>query len=503
MKKSASPSIQDDHPRRARRKAPGRAAPAGRKSDPESAYPATFPTLNPNPIAEVDLEGRIRYLNPTAEQLFPDLRRRGPDHPWLGGWEAVVRLFREGAVKQDAREVCADRRWFLQTIYFMEETGCLRIYGVDITEHKKAERALRREREVMDAVVKVTDVLLAYLDRDFNFVAVNPAYAEASKMRPEDLIGRNHFALYPHEENEAIFRRVRDTGKPVFFKDKAFEYPDQPERGVTYWDWSLSPVKDGAGRVAGLVLTLHETTERRKAQVELQQRTAQLEEANRELESFSYSVSHDLRAPLRAIDGYTRMILRKQGDGFDEDTLRRFNVIRENVRTMDRLIDALLGFSRLGRAELSMSLLDVRALIETTWQEALVHHPGRDVTLTLGNVPAAYGDETLIRQVFSNLLSNALKFTRPREAARIEVGGFREANEAVFCVKDNGVGFDMTYYRKLFGVFQRLHSAEDFEGTGVGLATVQRIVYRHGGRVWAESVIDKGASFYFTLKGPA
>ncbi len=322
-------------------------------------------------------------------------------------------------------------------------------------------------------------------------------------MRPEDLIGRNHFALYPHEENEAIFRRVRDTGKPVFFKDKAFEYPDQPERGVTYWDWSLSPVKDGAGRVAGLVLTLHETTERRKAQVELQQRTAQLEEANRELESFSYSVSHDLRAPLRAIDGYTRMILRKQGDGFDEDTLRRFNVIRENVRTMDRLIDALLGFSRLGRAELSMSLLDVRALIETTWQEALVHHPGRDVTLTLGNVPAAYGDETLIRQVFSNLLSNALKFTRPREAARIEVGGFREANEAVFCVKDNGVGFDMTYYRKLFGVFQRLHSAEDFEGTGVGLATVQRIVHRHGGRVWAESVIDKGASFYFTLKGPA
>jgi two-component system sensor kinase len=233
----------------------------------------------------------------------------------------------------------------------------------------------------------------------------------------------------------------------------------------------------------------------------VEERTAKLEEINRELESFSYSVSHDLRAPLRAIDGYARMILKKQGDKFDEDTLSKFNVIRSSAHMMGQLIDDLLTFSRLGRKEISMSKLDMHALINDVWKELRIINPDRNMFLTLQGLPSGYGDRSLVKQVYSNLLGNAVKFTKYREAAYIEAGGYTDGNEGVYYIKDNGVGFDMTYYDKLFGVFQRLHSTDDFEGTGVGLATVQRIIRRHGGRVWAEGGTDRGATFYFTLRG--
>jgi two-component system sensor kinase len=233
----------------------------------------------------------------------------------------------------------------------------------------------------------------------------------------------------------------------------------------------------------------------------LKERTVQLEAANKELESFSYSVSHDLRAPLRAIDGYARMILKKQGYNFDEDTLNKFNVIRSNAQMMGQLIDDLLAFSRLGRKQMSMSKIDMDQLVRDVWKELQAINPDRNMELTLKGVLPGYGDRALIKQVYFNLLGNAVKFTKHMDAAYIEAGGDTDGNEDVYYVKDNGVGFDMAYYDKLFGVFQRLHSADDFEGTGVGLAIVQRIIHRHGGRVWAEGKPDKGTCFYFTLTG--
>ncbi|MDA8126762.1 MAG: ATP-binding protein [Deltaproteobacteria bacterium] len=232
----------------------------------------------------------------------------------------------------------------------------------------------------------------------------------------------------------------------------------------------------------------------------VRERTATLEELNRELESFSYSISHDLRAPLRAIDGYSRMILRTQGTRFDAETQRQFNIIRDNTRMMGQLIEDLLAFSRMGRAPLSVEMLDLKALAAALWEEVQFLHPDRRMTFKIGHLPPGRGDRTLIRQVLSNLLHNAVKFTRSRKEALIEVGGYDKDREQVYYVRDNGVGFDMAYYDKLFGVFQRLHSAEDYEGTGVGLALVQRIIHRHGGRVWAEGEVDRGACFYFTLK---
>lgn len=242
-----------------------------------------------------------------------------------------------------------------------------------------------------------------------------------------------------------------------------------------------------------------EITERKEAERLIDLRTKLLEVTNKELESFSYSVSHDLRAPLRAIDGYSRMILRDQRDKLDDDAKRKFDLIRINTQIMGKLIDDLLSFSRLGRLELNMSKLDMESLVNDIWMELQIINPDRKIDLKIINIPSGWGDRTLIKQVYSNLLSNAVKYTKFIDQAYVETGGYTEGNENIYYVKDNGVGFDMEYYDKLFGVFQRLHSADDYEGTGVGLAIVQRIIHRHGGRVWANGKVDKGATFYFTL----
>jgi light-regulated signal transduction histidine kinase (bacteriophytochrome) len=239
----------------------------------------------------------------------------------------------------------------------------------------------------------------------------------------------------------------------------------------------------------------HDELERR-----VEARTAELEAANRELESFSYSVSHDLQAPLRAIDGYSRMILRDRGETFDENTRLKFGTIRTNAQMMGQLISDLLSFSRLGRKALTLSRLDMEGLFDDAWQELQVAHPERRLNLDLRETPSAFGDRTLIKQVLLNLLANAIKFTKYRDGVRIEAGGYTEGDQVIYYVIDNGVGFDMAYHDKMFGVFQRLHNPEEFEGTGVGLAIVQRIIHRHGGRVWAEGRPDQGASFYFSLK---
>jgi len=232
----------------------------------------------------------------------------------------------------------------------------------------------------------------------------------------------------------------------------------------------------------------------------LQATNQQLEAANKELEAFSYSVSHDLRAPLRAVDGFSQAVLEDYGPQLPEGCREDLQTIRSGAQKMGQLIDDLLTFSRLSRLPLSKSAVDTGKLVRSVLGELNSKQKGRQIDVRISDLEPCQADPALLKQVWVNLLSNALKYTGKREAAVIEIGCAREKGQNVYFVRDNGTGFDMQYAHKLFGVFQRLHRAEDYEGTGVGLAIVQRVIHRHGGRIWAESELNSGATFYFTLE---
>ena len=269
--------------------------------------------------------------------------------------------------------------------------------------------------------------------------------------------------------------------------------------------WSLR--RDEQGRPSAILETNNDITEREEREQEIRalnaalgKRTAELEAANKELEAFAYSVSHDLRAPLRHMAGFTELLQKNAVSLLNERSQRYVMMILESARRMGNLIDDLLAFSRIGRAEAHMTIVNLEQLVEEALTEVRQETDGRDIVWRVGGLPACYGDRSMLRLALLNLISNAVKFTRARAQAEIEIGCMgQEKDQVVVFVRDNGIGFDMKYVKKLFGVFQRLHPSEAFEGTGIGLATVQRIVHRHGGRVWAEGRVDKGATFYFSL----
>ncbi|MDH5640027.1 MAG: ATP-binding protein [Nitrospira sp.] len=247
-------------------------------------------------------------------------------------------------------------------------------------------------------------------------------------------------------------------------------------------------------------LIRHDITERRRVAEELQRRGELLEAANKELESFSYSVSHDLRAPLRHIDGYASLLRKAVADSLSEKASRYLETISASATQMGQLIDDLLVFSRMGRQEMLRTNVDLNQLIKAILNDLRLDLQGRDISWTIERLPDVSGDSAMLRQVFMNLIANAVKFTSTRPKAEITVGvDIRNTEEIVVFVRDNGVGFNMDYVSKLFGVFQRLHRVDEFEGTGIGLANVRRIVHRHGGRTWAEGAIDQGATFYVAL----
>jgi PAS domain S-box-containing protein len=266
-----------------------------------------------------------------------------------------------------------------------------------------------------------------------------------------------------------------------------------------HYDAFRVPLRDNSGRIYALLGISHDITELVNARQALSRQTAQLEASNQELESFSYSVSHDLRAPLRAIDGYTRILLEDFGDRIDKEGKRIIDVITHNAIKMGQLIDNLLDFSRLGRKELVKLQINTHNLVEPIITDLKRQTADRQLTWNIHPLPPSTGDVNMLKQVWINLLSNAVKYTRNQPQPQIEIGSLPGENGNIFYVKDNGVGFDMQYSSKLFGVFQRLHSEEEFEGTGVGLAIAQRIVDRHGGRIWAEGEPGAGATFFFLI----
>jgi signal transduction histidine kinase len=247
-------------------------------------------------------------------------------------------------------------------------------------------------------------------------------------------------------------------------------------------------------------LIRHDITARRRVATELQRRGEQLQAANTELEAFSYSVSHDLRAPLRHIDGYAALLSKTAGPTLNEKAQRYLQTISDSARQMGQLIDDLLVFSRMGRQDMLETTVNLNQLVKSVIHDLRLDLQGKTISWTIGSLPDVPGDPAMLRQVFMNLISNAVKFTATRAEPRIEIGAAQqEPGEVTLFIRDNGVGFDMQYVNKLFGVFQRLHRNDEFEGTGIGLANVRRIIHRHGGRTWAEGALDRGATFFLSL----
>ena len=366
---------------------------------------------------------------------------------------------------------------------------------VDITDRKRAEENLRESerylatanRQKAEILESISDCFYA-LDKDLRFTYVNKASEEIWGLSRADLIGRKIEDVFAGQIDVSLskFNQVLKEQTPQNYQ----VYSEVIQR---WGEMSVYPSQDG------ISVYFQDITERMKMDEDIKQRTAQLEAANKELESFTYSVSHDLRAPLRAIDGFSQMLLKDIGDKLNPESARKFNVIIDSARGMDQLIDDMLQLTRTGRTDLHFDEINLKSAIEEVWRELLAGNPGRNMELIVGELPAARGDRALLRQLLSNLLGNAVKFTRGREKAIIEVSGSNSGDFNTYSIRDNGVGFDMRHYEKIFEIFRRLHSEREFKGTGVGLAIVKKIVERHGGRIWAESKPDEGATFYFTL----
>jgi PAS domain S-box-containing protein len=310
-------------------------------------------------------------------------------------------------------------------------------------------------------------------------------------------------------DEQRDFTRRLVTGEAI----TAFETQRVAKDGRVLDVWlTVTKLMDAAGTPVGIASTERDITERKRAAEEVQrlnadleqrvvERTAQLEEANKELESFSYTVSHDLHAPLLHVQGYVNMLAREVGGQLSERGRRYMKTIEDASRKMGVLIDDLLAFSRMGRADMSETMVNLDSLVQDTLGDLEPVTRERNIVWTIPPLPAVQADPAMLKLALTNLLSNAVKFTRQRNPAEIEIGcDGMEGERVILFVRDNGVGFDPQYAHKLFGVFQRLHRADEFEGTGIGLANVRRTIARQGGRVWAEGGVDRGATFYFTLK---
>ena len=385
----------------------------------------------------------------------------------------------------------------------LAEQGAVALRAVRLRE------TIRESQQRLLLLVQQSPLAVIEWDTEFRVVSWNPAAEQIFGYDPEEATGCHSNLIVPEQTRPHVNRVWQEVLTQKGGIHSTNDNLTKDGRFITC-EWFNAPLVDAGGQIIGIASLVRDITEQKRAEEEIQrlneeleqrviERTAQLEAANKELEAFSYSISHDLRAPLRAIDGFSRILIEDHSQNLPDEVLRLLGIVRSNTQQMGILIDDLLTFSRLSRQPVSKRTINMIDLVRQVLDTLNAEMEGREVEIKIGKLPECEGDQTLLKQVWINLLSNALKFTLERDVARIEIGCNESESEQVYFVKDNGVGFDMQYVGKLFGVFQRLHRSEEYEGTGVGLAIVQRIVHRHGGRVWAESEPNAGTTFYFTV----
>jgi len=383
------------------------------------------------------------------------------------------------------------------------------VLASDVTARKRAEEALQKYAADIEDLYNNAPCGYHSLDDTGRFVRINDTELSWLGYAREEVLGRNFsefLTLSSVRSFQENFRSFKQIGSI-----EALELELMRKDGSTLPILiSATVIKDAAGNFMMSRSTMFDNSARKQALQEIRElndelerrvekRTTQLLAANQELEAFTYSVSHDLRAPLRHIDAFSRMLVEQYSPELPEAAGHQISRIRESVRRMTQLIDDLLNLARINRQELNLRLTGLNSIVSPLAEDLTRENPDRRIDWQIHQLPFVECDPDLMRQVFINLLSNSVKFTRPRERAVIEVGTVENADGEVVFVRDNGVGFSMKYAVKLFGVFQRLHRQEDFEGTGVGLAIALRVINKHGGRIWAEAELNKGAAFYFSI----
>ncbi len=363
------------------------------------------------------------------------------------------------------------------------------------------EEELKRTKDLLNSIIENIPAMIFLKDaKDLRFTLFNKAGEKLLGYNRTELIGKNDHDLFPKIEADfftAKDREVLSSKKLLTIEEEHIQTKDKTKK--TLYTKKLG-LFDETGKPTYLLGISEDITARKQMEAATLKLNKELKESNRELESFSYSVSHDLRAPIRHISGFLDILKKNLGNNLDEKNKRYFNLIKESAKEMGKLIDDLLTFSKMGRTAINTEDVNLNLIVKNSIKKLEPDIRNKNIDWRLNNLPTEKCDSSLIKVVLDNLISNAVKYSSKKEKAIIDIGFIKENIKGnVIYVKDNGVGFDMKYYDKLFGVFSRLHSNHEFEGTGIGLATVNKIISKHGGQVWAEGKLNEGATFYFTV----
>jgi PAS domain S-box-containing protein len=439
--------------------------------------------------------------NPIGQECYKALHNLDSICPWC----VNKKVFQGETVRWEVLSPKDNRWYYIVNTPIRHPDGRISKMAMiqDITERKKIEEALRESEKRYRTIFEESRDAIYITTREGRFVDINQSGLNLFGFTKQEMIGMNVREIYVHAFDRQRFQQEIEQKGSV--RDYVVKFR---KKDGTEMDCLLTATVKRAddGSILGYQGIIRDITERKKAEEEikkldedLKRRAIELATINKELEAFSYSVSHDLRTPLIAIGGFSHLLLEKYSTHLDEKGQQFLNIIRTKAQNMSQLIDDTLAFCHLSRREMKSSDINMGELAKAIFEELRLIHPERHLLWNIKTLPSARGDQTMIRQVFVNLLSNAIKFTKPKETAVIEIGGRVEEGRNIYYVKDNGVGFDVQEAKKLFNAFQRLHSTEEFEGTGIGLAIVHRIIQRHDGQVWAEGKVNEGAIFFFTL----